>query len=216
MHLSKNTIFISGGSSGIGLALAKRLAKDNDVIICGRDTDKLKAVKAEIGDVQAVRADLKDEVTVHKLAQKLQDKHVNIVINNAGILYTNDTAPSLQKEREMIDVNFFAPYLLSKLLLPFLETQDNAAIVNVTSVAADTPSKEVSVYAASKAALRSHTQSLRNTTAVKIVEVIPPMVDTPMTAQWDGKKLKVDDVAETIIQGLLSGDEEIRFKKKWF
>lgn len=89
MNLSNNTILITGGGSGIGLALAKKLLDlDNRVIICGRNLEKLKAVKQKFPSIGIIRCDVSDEDSVMALVEEIRQKYcdLNFVVNNAGIM----------------------------------------------------------------------------------------------------------------------------------
>lgn len=111
-------------------------------------------------------------------------------------------------------MNTLAPVLLTALFLDDLRAADPGVVVNVTSLLALSPKSSAPVYSASKAALRSFTRALRwqlaDHDSVRVVEVVPPMVDTAMTAGRGSKKMQPADVAERIVQGLEQDQAEIR------
>lgn len=182
-----NTVLITGGSSGIGLALARRfLQTGNRVIITGRNAEKLAKVQANYPEIITEVADMADLEALQKLVDRYLD--VNIVINNAGIQYNYDfvdpTVPIELIEAEL-HINLIAPLQLTKLILPQLLRKPKAAIVNVSSGLGLVPKQTAPVYCGSKAGLHIATKALRwqlEATPVKVFEVIAPLVDTPMTA----------------------------------
>jgi uncharacterized oxidoreductase len=112
MKLSNNTVFITGGASGIGLSLAKAfIARNNKVIICGRNLDKLEKVKKEVPGIHVVRCDVTNSDDIRKIIEyfALHELNINILINNAGIQYRYDflsESNADEKIREEIGINF--------------------------------------------------------------------------------------------------------------
>jgi uncharacterized oxidoreductase len=188
MNLKDNTIFITGGTSGIGLAFAEAfLAKGNKVIICARREDRLKQLKEKYPDIIIKQCDISDEAQRREIAEWVIVNHheINILINNAGIqLATNLTKPvDIAKIRAELEINFIAPLHLASLFAPQLSCKSEAAIINITSGLAFVPIAFMPVYCATKAALHSLTMSLRHQlkgTSVKVFEIAPPSVDTEL------------------------------------
>lgn len=212
MKITKNTVFITGGNSGIGRALVKAFVEaGNQVITCGRDKETLKALKGEFPDVEVIRADLKSDRALRMLARKAVN--ANILINNAGILKAADIVKDdyiVQNAEDEMDTNFFIPLRLIKLLIPHLEQKENSAIINITSVVPVKPYDQISTYSASKAALHSFTQSLRASLKnTKVFEVFPNGTDTPMVAGFDFEKVSPDFVAQEVMRGLEKNEYEI-------
>ena len=221
MRLSTNTILITGGGSGIGLALAVALAEhDNTVIICGRDKRKLHDACLEHPNITAIPCDLNNKVEIQSLVTTIQDKFpsLNMLVNNAGIQLNGirfDELPFEDIEKE-IAVNLTAPLFLIYLLLPILARQKSSAIVNVTSSLAITPKTNALSYCASKAAMHSATYSLRQEltqTPIRVVEVMPGLVDTAMTQGRGQHKMPPGDMAQGIIDGLKSDKDNIVCKQ---
>ena len=188
MVLQKNTILITGGSSGIGLALAKRLIKKNNkVLICSRSKEKLEKAKTNYPAIEILQCDLSKEKECERLALWIQEKHpeCNILINNAAIVHIADFYKDekiLEKANAEIHTNLLAPIILSKLFIPILEKNPNPKLINITSGLAYIPKADYPFYNATKAALHSFTQVLRmqmKESAIGIIEVFPPVVDTP-------------------------------------
>ncbi len=138
------------------------------------------------------------------------------LVNNAGIQHAqrlDDAAVDAAGIRREIDVNLTAPLLLSHALLPQLQAQSAGCIVNIGSGLGLVPRRDAAVYSASKAGLRLFSQALRvqlRGSALRVVHVLPPLVDTPMTAGRGRRKLSADEAARQLILGLRRGDDEIR------
>jgi uncharacterized oxidoreductase len=185
MKISGNTILITGGGTGIGLALARALLRqENEVIICGRRRDVLEAAKAANPQLHIRVADVTESESRTALAEWIGKTfpRLNVLVNNAGIqhLFNFSGEPSALTEAEKeIATNLIAPIHLTSLLLPLLTRQSAAAIVNVSSGLGFTPLASMPVYCATKAALHSLTMSLRHQlrkTSVRVFEIIPPIV----------------------------------------
>ncbi|WP_439585921.1 SDR family NAD(P)-dependent oxidoreductase [Dyadobacter bucti] len=170
MKTSSNTVFISGGSAGIGLAIAKKLsAAGNKVIINGRREDRLQNALKELGNAIAIQGDLSIESERIRIAGELATKYpnLNMIINNAGAAFMNDLSDSHNnaagKAYQEMNTNYISVIHFTSLVLPQLLQQQQAAVVNVSSIAAFRSNKYLPTYSASKAALHSYTQGLRDT-----------------------------------------------------
>jgi len=221
MELSKNTIFITGGASGIGLALAKEfLNYENTVIICGRNIEKLEFAKKQYPDIYTIRCDVSNMNEVRQAMEKIDTEFgsLNVLVNNAGIqhrfdFYEDDGA--IEKLDEEIDINFRAVVHLTKLFLPILEKAPEAAIINVSSFLGIVPKRSAPGYCATKAALHAFSKSLRyqlEDTSIKVFEIITPLVDTDMTKgrEDDMKKLSPESLSKEVFRKLESDTFEIR------
>lgn len=215
MKLAGQTILITGGGSGIGLALAKQLAgMDNQVIIVGRDFAKLEAAQREVPSLATYSCDISQEEERLRLAEWVYHNYpkLSVLFNNAGIqLHTRfdlKQLPSLELLQQEMDTNFTAVIRLSSLFLPLLRQRPEAAIINVTSGLALAPKQSAPIYCASKAALSSFTRTLRyqlESTAVQVVEAMAPMVDTDMTAGRGKGKISPQQFAREVIRGIQQG-----------
>ena len=194
MKTSGNTVLITGGGSGIGLALTQALVRQgNKVIICGRRRDRLKAVLARVPGVSFRVCDISRTRSRFALAEWLVSEfgQLNILINNAGIQRQVDFLKGpkdLSKAVEEISTNLLAPIHLSAQLIPHLRKKKEACIVNISSGLAFTPLAAVPVYSATKAALHSWSLSLRHqlrNTSVRVFEIAPPMVATELAGKRD-------------------------------
>jgi uncharacterized oxidoreductase len=218
------TALVTGGSAGIGLALGRLLLAEGvaRLVVIGRDEGKLAAVAAELGNgVTAVRADLSVPAEVDRLLEDVPGlaPELSLVINNAGMqrltdFMSGDPRALLPDLRNEIGTNFSALVSLSVGLLPLLAKQPSAAIVNVTSGLALAPKRSSPVYCATKAGARSFTRALRyqcedRLPHVRIVEALPPLVDTEMSRGRGRGKISAQACAAEIVAGVMKGRHEI-------
>ncbi len=222
MNLSQNTILITGGTSGIGQALAAQfLARGNTVLVTGRTEDRLAAVRQALPGVKTFVCDQSDPVAITKLCAEaaLAFPDLNILINNAGIglkLNLNDETRALEDLETEIRTNLTGPIQLVQQFLPHLKRQKAAVIVNVTSGLAFAPMPLKPIYCATKAAMHSYTQSLRvqlKHASVRVVELVPPATRTDFNkGQEDvntASAMDVTKLAEAAMRGLEQGRDEI-------
>ncbi|HET6992326.1 MAG TPA: SDR family NAD(P)-dependent oxidoreductase [Bacteroidia bacterium] len=188
MNPSQNTILITGGATGIGLAMAEQLLKaGSEVIVCGRRMEMLNEAKQKFPALHIEQTDLSKKESREKFAKYILEKmpSINMLINNAGIQNETDiTNPDCNDSmQEEVGINFIAPVHLASLFISHLKTKKEAAIINITSGLAFAPLAIVPVYCATKAALHSVTLSLRHqlrNTSIKVFEIAPPIVDTKL------------------------------------
>ena len=190
MQLTGNTILVTGGGSGIGRGLAESLHQlGNQIIISGRRPDVLaNTTKANPGIV-SLPLDVNDPEAIRAFAARVTAEYpsLNILINNAGIMKgenLRDLPSGLDDSEAVITTNLLGPIRLTAALLPHLQKQTHAAIINVSSGLAFVPLPVTATYSATKAALHSYTISLRVQlagTRVEVIEIIPPAVATELT-----------------------------------
>lgn len=220
MKTSQNTVLITGGSAGIGFEIAKQLsAKNNHVIIVGRNAERLQKAAAQLQNVTAITADVSNAGDVETLVTKLTRDfpQLNMVINNAGAAAFNDLLNGTDNfeiaSTEML-TNYLSIIRLNEKLLPLLQKQNEAAIVNVSSIVAFAPSLKLATYGSSKAALHSYTRALRLAladTSVKVFELMPPLVDTEFSAEIGGHNgIPASQVADEFLAALETDNYEIR------
>ncbi|OPH54841.1 short-chain dehydrogenase [Paenibacillus ferrarius] len=223
MKLSGNTILITGGGSGIGLAFAERFIKaGNKVIITGRRENVLQNAKEAFPslithvsdlDIESERVALFDWVTANY-------PEINVLVNNAGIqqrfnVLKTDANSNWNYFSKEIATNLEAPIHLSMLFSSLFASKEEAAIINVTSGLAFTPFAIAPIYSATKAALHSFTMSLRlqlSDTSVEVIEVAPPAVNTALGGTGMhtlGEPL--DAFADGIFKGLEEEKQEIGY-----
>jgi len=212
MQLADKTALVTGGSDGIGLAIARQLkAAGTSVIAVGRDAGRLANARAE--GFEAIEADLAGEAGCTALLDALGNRTIDILINNAGMGSAFDAnAPvDLAATGACIFLNLNAPIRLIVGLLDRLKARPTAMIVNVTSGLAIAPNAGSPVYCATKAGLRSFTMGLRaqlKGSSVHVLEVLPPVVETRMTAGNDHKKLPAAECARQVVAAMAAGRDE--------
>ena len=207
MKLAGKTALVTGGTDGIGAEIVRQLrAKGALVIAAGRDPGRVKA--AQQGGHEAIQADLTSAEGVAALVDALGGRGIDILVNNAGMGVDHDfraAAPDAHAADKAIFLNLNAPIHLITALMTMLRTREQAAIVNVTSGLAIAPRAGGPVYCATKAGLRSYTQALRAQLAgtnVRVIEALPPVVETRMTASRGGKKMSAAECARQIVAGI--------------
>ncbi len=148
------TALITGASSGIGKDIARVLAKKGiRLIISGRNTEKLEALRDELGArrVKIIAADISKREECIRLYKEASAYGVDILVNNAGFgLFGRFTVTDLDRELEMIDVNISAVHILTKLFLRDFSARDKGYILNVASAAGFMPGPLMATYYATK------------------------------------------------------------------
>ncbi len=220
MDLSSNTILITGGASGIGLALAERfLRAGSEVIICGRREEKLRETQDAHPELKIRVCDVAREAERLALLEWAVGEHpgLNVLVNNAGIQrYLQLTEPEeWERSREEIAINLEAPLHLAVLFIPHLQRQQRSAIINVTSGLAFVPMARAPIYCATKAALHSFTLSLRHQladTPIEVIEIVPPAVNTDLGGPGlHTFGVPLDEFADAAVARLEAGDLEIAY-----
>lgn len=221
MKTTGNTVFISGGSAGIGLAIAQKLsAAGNKIIINGRSEERLQRALKELDNTVAISGDLSVAADRIRIAGELKTNYpeLNIIINNAGSAFMNDLSDvnnnAAEKAYQEINTNYISVIDFTALTLPLLLEQEEAAIVNVSSIAVFRSNKYLPTYSASKAALHSYTQGLRDTLAtnekLNVYEVYPPLVNTEFSAEIGGANgIPPSEVADELYAALEKNQFEV-------
>lgn len=196
MKTTGNTIFISGGSAGIGLAIAKKLnAAGNKIIINGRNEERLENALKELDNAVAIQGDFSQEEERIRIATILKEQHsdVNIIINNAGAAFSyllSETKNAHERAALEMNTNYLAVIHFTELLMPHLVRKAEAAVINISSIAVFGSHKLLPTYGATKAALHNYTVALRYTYEdsknVQVYEVYPPLVNTEFSAEIGG------------------------------
>jgi len=188
MKLSGNTVFITGGTSGIGRSLAEALHKrGNQVIISGRRKRHLAEVTKANPGMQSLELNVEDPASIASVAKKLIAEYpkLNVLINNAGIMQIDDAAGAIDEAVlvSTVTTNLLGPIRMTSALIEHLKKQPAATVINVSSGLAFVPLAITAVYSATKAAIHSYTQSMRyklKGTSVRVLELIPPWVQTDL------------------------------------
>lgn len=223
MHVSNNKILITGGSSGIGLELAKQfLKKNNDVLICGRNLQRLQAAKQQNPELDFFQCDLAIPEECDKLVYWIQENHsnLNVLINNAAIVHKTsflEDAFALEKANLEFQINFMAPLRLIKKLASTLHQHISPTIINITTGLVYAPRADYSYYNANKAALHSFTQVLRiqlKKRNFRVIEILLPAVNTPWHKGNPPKiAISTEKAVTMMLQELSAGKTEIKVGK---
>ena len=189
MNMTGHTILVTGGGSGIGRALAEQFyASGNAVIVAGRRHEALNEVAAANPGIDTLVLDVADAAAIAAAAAELARTHpkLNVVVHNAGIMRAEDVTSDpydIADAEATIATNLLGPIRLTAALLPQLKRQPSATIITVSSGLAFVPLTATPTYSATKAAIHSWSQSLREQfreTAIKVIEIAPPAVATDL------------------------------------
>ncbi len=188
---NKPVAIVTGGASGIGLAIAETFVKNKiTTIIIGRDTKKLKAVKQKLGDGCDIQAfDLKDRKGIPAFIKKLVKKHggIDILVNNAGI---NMKKPLIEVSDEdfdnIIETNVQSIFSLSREVVKYMLPNKKGSIVNISSMASQYGIPKVIAYSASKGAIESMTRAMAvelSPNGIRVNCIAPGFIATEMSAK---------------------------------
>lgn len=211
MKTNGNTILITGGSAGIGFELAKQFSKlGNKVLITGRNEERLKQAADQLENVVPISGDVTNSESTDQLVEKIKEQYpeLNMVINNAGyadVYELDKNANAFPKASREMETNYLSIVGLTEKLLPTLLQNENASVVNVTSIVAYYPQKMLPTYTASKAALKAYTDVLRQTfeNRLNVFELIPPLVNTDFSKEIGGENgIPPKEVADELIAAL--------------
>jgi uncharacterized oxidoreductase len=213
MQFAGKVALVTGGTDGIGRQIALQLqALGAQMIVTGRDPDRLSRARSE--GMEAICADLTGSAGVDAVLQTLSGRTIDVLVNNAGMGAAHDFRagmPDPADDERTLWLNVHAPIRLIVGLMTALQARPEAMIVNVTSGLAIAPSAGAPVYCASKAAMRSYTQSLRaqlKATRIHVLEALPPLVDTAMTSERGGRKLSPQECARQIVAAMRANADE--------
>lgn len=213
MDLQGKRVLLTGGTAGIGEQLARQLKnRGAEVIVTGRSIARLEAMRA--AGFEAIEADLATPLGAEHILHALGEREVDVLVNNAGQGVDHDFRegqPDADAADDCIYANLNSPIRLIAALVPRLRERPQAAIVNVTSGLAIAPRAGGPVYCATKAALRSYTQAIRAQladTRVTVIEALPPVVDTQLTAGRGNRKMSAQDCAAAILEAIEKDREE--------
>jgi uncharacterized oxidoreductase len=220
MKSSGNTILITGGGTGIGLALAARfLRQGNEVIVCGRRLEKLREAQREHPGLHIYRCDISEASGRLDLFQKVaQDfPKLNVLLNNAGMWVSTplDRAEAWPQVEQQLQTNLAATIHLTQLFAQHLARQSAPVVFVTTSGLAHIPRAAAPVYCATKAALHSYALTLRHQLKpleIEVIEICPPHVDTDLGAPGINKAgIPVDTFADAVMDELRKGTLEITY-----
>ena len=212
------TVLITGATSGIGLACARKFAENGDkLILTGRDADKLKEISDELTakgtQVRTLKFDVRNRVVAEEMLQELpaEWKNIDVLVNNAGLALGLDPEyeGDLDDWETMIDTNIMGLLTMTRLVVPGMVERNSGHIINIGSVAGDAAYKGGNVYCATKAAVKALSDGLRidvADTAIRVTNLKPGLVETNFSnIRFHGDT----DRAATVYQGItpLTGDD---------
>lgn len=215
-HLNTQVALITGGSSGIGFAIAQALLTEGmTVAITAREPKRLEtaaaALRAKGGRVIAVPMDVSQASEVAAFVDQVMDEvgRIDLLVNNAGIFKGGEIADLSEADWDAVqDINLKGAFLCTKAVLPIMKTQHSGYVINISSVAGKTGFGSASAYCASKFGLIALTESLLEEgvkDGIRATAICPGYVATPMVAEVDvpqAEMIPPEDIAK-LVQSLL-------------
>lgn len=200
MDITNRTVFIAGGTTGIGAGLARRLtAAGSTVVVGGRSA-------GGDADLESVRLDVTDPASVLRARDEVLDRHpdLDLVVTMAGVMRTEDLRdPAHAADAEhTVAVNLLGTLRVLDAFTPHLVEQGHGDFLTVTSGIAFMPFPLMATYGATKAAVHSYSESLREHlagTGVGVTELVPPAVATAGQEQLNPAALPLDDYLDEAI-----------------
>lgn len=218
MKLIHNTILVTGGTSGIGRALAEALHdRGNRVIVCGRRQALLDEMTAQRAGLVGLQLDVDDRASLARLTAQVRERfpELNVLIANAGISRTEDMAVDgweTSAAEAIVQTNIVGVLRVTAAVLPLLKGKPDAVLMATSSNLAFVPRADFPTYCASKAFLHSWLQSLRHQlrgVPVEVLELAPPYVQTELTGEHqasDARAMPLDAYVAEVLQLCEAGD----------
>jgi uncharacterized oxidoreductase len=218
MKLTGNTILLTGGTSGIGRALAEALHdRGNHVIVTGRRQALLDEMTNARPGLVGLQLDVDDAASLAQLSAQMRERfpQLNVLIANAGISRTEDIASdgwTANDAEAIVQTNILGVLRVAAAILPLLKGKPNAAFLATSSALAFVPRADFPTYCASKAFLHSWLQSLRHQMRgfpIEVLELSPPYVQTGLTGPHqidDPRAMPLPDYVAEVLRMLETGD----------
>jgi NAD(P)-dependent dehydrogenase (short-subunit alcohol dehydrogenase family) len=197
---------VTGGSSGIGLAIARALREDGYVLtLVSRTRERVEAAAAELG-AEAVVADVAREEDCERIVAAHAERHgrLDVLVNSAGIGIARRLEETTAKQWDLQQgVNLRGLFLVTRAALPLLK-ESRGHVINLASIAGTMPAPGLGAYGAAKAGVISLTRTLNaehEEDGIRATAICPAFVDTPM-ASWSGipteRMIQPEDCAELV------------------
>ncbi|MBW2456543.1 MAG: SDR family NAD(P)-dependent oxidoreductase [Deltaproteobacteria bacterium] len=198
-HWRDKTALVTGASSGIGQAVARRLcAEGMKVVCCARRTERLEALHDELeqapGEIWPMTADLRDEQQILRMFAAIREGlgGVDVLINNAGLGYRSPLMTgATDRWREMLEINVLALCICTREAVTDMRTRGDAGhVIHISSMSAHRVPTASGVYSATKFAVRSVTEGLRQElraagSRIRVTAISPGFVETEFAAHWN-------------------------------
>lgn len=225
MQLKNARILLTGATGGLGQELARQLSEAGAaLLLSGRDAERLAAISTAPGtEISLIQADLSSSEGIAAVSSAARQFGANVLINNAGIgcfgLLEQQAWPAVE---DVLRTNLETPVRLTHALLPLLQSQTAAAIVNIGSTFGSIPFPGFAAYSTAKAGLRGFSQALRREladTSVRVVHLAPRAIATPLNSaavnalnqELGNRSDSPQDVARQIVQALQEDARERHF-----
>ena len=222
MRLTGNTVFITGGGSGIGQAFAEEFHKrGNNVIVAGRREENLKRVATANPGIKYFTLNMQDAEDVRRVAKQVIEEFpdVNVLLNNAGIMPPDTVAGAVDEKllTSVVETNLYGPIRLTAAFIDHFKRLPSATILYNSSVLAFTPMAFAAIYSATKAAIHSYVLSQRfalRKTNIKVQEIAPPWVATELLpgASEDSRAMPLKPFIEQTFEQLATDAPEVLVK----
>jgi NAD(P)-dependent dehydrogenase (short-subunit alcohol dehydrogenase family) len=208
--LNGKVALVTGGSRGIGFAIAQALVKEGaSVVITGKDEGRLGAAREKLGpQASAVRMDVRDYAAVEAATKSIVDRSggLDVLVNNAGIgLFKPVFDMSPDEWSNVIGTNLTGVFHCTRVALPHLRARGGGWIINISSLAGKNAFPEAAAYCASKSGLNAFSEALMQEVRhdnIRVAYVMPGSVRTEFSGRTLGNdewKLAPDDVAEVVV-----------------
>ena len=215
-------VIITGASRGIGKELLKKYEKKaKKIYAIARDIDKLNELKSK--KIIPIKLDLSEIESVREFSKQMQNENIDIVICNAAISlpHTPNFTP-FDEFKKTFDINFLSIHALLEYIIPSMQKRKSGKIVLISSLASLIASPTSMPYSATKRALNSYAQSLRNMLAkdnIKVINILPGFIKTDMTAKnnfYMPFLMELEDGVNRIYEAIEKEKKEYAFPKRFY
>ena len=215
MNIADSVVLITGANRGIGKAYAEEFlkARAKNIYLGVRNPDSVSEfVTQDPEKLIALKLDVTSADDVKAAAEQAGD--VNIIINNAGVLFFDDlhSPDAVSNARITMDVNFFGPLMMNQAFAPVLKNNGGGALVTVSSIVGHVSMPAITTYCASKYAVQSlilNTRAQLKSQGTQVIGVYPGPIDTDMASDLPMDKFPPSQVAQATIKAIEAGEEDV-------